>query len=213
MFLGEALFEGGHGLSTLADLIENFAIRACVHAFGVGETCGRRVIRSGIRTVAFPGLAVAVGAFIEINGAGSGENGRRGLDRILAKPSGFGNFPRAVLIDGDGDGNDDDGEQCGEKEFAEAERASRVGVRRQSEIFAYRLERLKKEMIFFDLQRTGGSEKKDGWQNGAVIYRPRKMSQRSSALKKRMAAATIQAMAAVRRELANSPILARSPVN
>src|SRR6266852_9292083 len=41
----------------------------------------------------------------------------------------------------------------------------------------------------------------------------RKMSQTSSALKKRMAAATTQAMAVVIREFANSPILERSPVN
>src|ERR1700734_897371 len=44
-------------------------------------------------------------------------------------------------------------------------------------------------------------------------YWPRKMSQRSSALKKRMAAATIQAITTVKRELANSSILLRSPVN
>src|SRR6266576_3112695 len=41
----------------------------------------------------------------------------------------------------------------------------------------------------------------------------RKMSQRSSALKKRMAAATNQATTVVRREFANSPILERLLVN
>src|SRR5579864_3911602 len=41
----------------------------------------------------------------------------------------------------------------------------------------------------------------------------RKMSQRSSALKKRIVAATVQAIICVRRELANSPIRARLPVN
>src|SRR6266481_3830125 len=41
----------------------------------------------------------------------------------------------------------------------------------------------------------------------------RKMSHTSSALKKRMAAATTQAMAVVIREFVNSPIFERSPVN
>ncbi len=39
------------------------------------------------------------------------------------------------------------------------------------------------------------------------------MSQRSSPLKKRMAIAKIQAITVVRRELANSPIIARLLVN
>src|SRR5882724_3863267 len=41
----------------------------------------------------------------------------------------------------------------------------------------------------------------------------RKMSQTSSALKNRIAAATTHAMAVVIREFANSPIFDRSPVN
>src|SRR5437667_9364736 len=41
----------------------------------------------------------------------------------------------------------------------------------------------------------------------------RKMSHTSSALKNKMAAATTHATALVNRELANSPILERSPVN
>src|SRR5713101_7682877 len=44
-------------------------------------------------------------------------------------------------------------------------------------------------------------------------YAERKMSQRSSALNKRIAAAMTQAMTWVRRELANSPIFLRSLVN
>jgi len=120
LFFRKPFFEGGHGFSTLADLVENFPVRACVHAPGVGETGGRRVIRSGVRPVAFPGLAVAVGAFIEIDGPGSGKTGRRGVDGIFAKLGGFGNSPWAVLIDGDDDGNDDDREQRSEKELAEA---------------------------------------------------------------------------------------------
>ena len=44
-------------------------------------------------------------------------------------------------------------------------------------------------------------------------YAERKMSQRSSALKNRIAAAMTQAMTMVGRELTNSPILARLLVN
>ncbi len=53
----------------------------------------------------------------------------------------------------------------------------------------------------------------DSAEEKSGAYEGRRISQSSSALKKRMAAAMTQATTAVRRELANSPILARSPVN
>src|SRR5690348_9207740 len=53
----------------------------------------------------------------------------------------------------------------------------------------------------------------EGTEDAGKNYVERKMSQRSSALKKRMAAATIQARMVVTRELVNSPILERSLVN
>src|SRR6266849_1767701 len=55
--------------------------------------------------------------------------------------------------------------------------------------------------------------KRDGVYSALYSYLERRMSQTSSALKKRMAAATTQATTMVNRELTNSPILARSPVN
>ncbi|MGC1482921.1 MAG: hypothetical protein WA789_03925 [Candidatus Acidiferrum sp.] len=40
LLFGEALFEGGHWFSALADLVKDFAIGDAVHAIGVGEACG-----------------------------------------------------------------------------------------------------------------------------------------------------------------------------
>jgi hypothetical protein len=49
----EAFFEGGHGLSALADLVENFAVGDAVYMAGVGQIRRRRVIRGGVWAVAF----------------------------------------------------------------------------------------------------------------------------------------------------------------
>src|ERR1700730_13794167 len=61
------------------------------------------------------------------------------------------------------------------------------------------------------IARGGGSRNRE--LPGSQSYSERKVSQRYSKLRKRMAAATTQAMADVAREFANSPILRRFPVN
>src|SRR6266568_6785658 len=55
--------------------------------------------------------------------------------------------------------------------------------------------------------------KPNGGYSALCCYLERKMSQTSSALKNRMAAATAQPTTTVKREFTNSPIWTRSPVN
>src|SRR6266446_743525 len=55
--------------------------------------------------------------------------------------------------------------------------------------------------------------KPNGGYSALCSYLERRMSHTSSALKNRMAAATVQATTTVKREFTNSPILVRSPVN
>ena len=128
---------------------------------GVGQACGSRVVGVGVWAVAFSGLAVAVGAFIEIDGAGRGENGRRRLDGVLAKLRGFRNRPGAVLIKSDNDHGANKGDESGENEFAELECAGRVGGGGQGGIFAYEAGRQKKEKTLYREQRdTQDAEKR-----------------------------------------------------
>ncbi len=161
LLFGEVFFEGGHGFSAFADLIENFAVGAGIHAMGISETGGPRIVRGCVRPVAFSSLPVAVGAFIEIDGARGCQSRGRRVQRIFAELGGFGNFPGAVLIESDRDEHANQAEQNCEKNFAETERASRFGGHRQGEIFAHRLARQKKEKTLHREHRdTEDAEKK-----------------------------------------------------
>ena len=70
--LREAFSEGGHRFSALADLVENLTVRNAVHVLGIDQARGRGIIASGLRSIAFSGLAVALDTFIQIDGASSG---------------------------------------------------------------------------------------------------------------------------------------------
>jgi hypothetical protein len=73
LLLREALFEGGHGFSALADLVENLTVRDAVHVLAIDQARGRGIVAGGVRSIAFSGLAVALDTFIQIDGAASGQ--------------------------------------------------------------------------------------------------------------------------------------------
>ena len=74
LLLREASFEGGHGFSALADLVENLAVRNAVHVLGIDQACRRGIVAGGVWSIAFSGLAVALDTFIEIDGTASGQS-------------------------------------------------------------------------------------------------------------------------------------------
>ena len=127
----------------MADLIEDFAVGDAAHTLGVGEARWGRIVHGGIGTIAFSCLAVTIGAFFEVDGAGGGEGCWRGLDWIFTEFCCFGNFPMSALINGNADGDANQGEEGGRKKFSKTERARRVGGDGQGEIFAYGVGRLK----------------------------------------------------------------------
>ena len=204
LILGQAISKRGHGLSAFGDLVIDCAVGDGFHVLEVGEIGGRRIVHHGFGAVAFAVVAVAFGAVVVEDLRGGSQVGWRGLEGVLEFLDVFGDSPDFFLLIGGVDRRDA-GEQKerSEKDLArfhvflwghggqensrisEGDNGSEVRGRR------YRMQR-------YDYLNS---------------YDARKMSQRSSPLKKRMAAATNQAITVVRRELANSPILARSPVN
>jgi hypothetical protein len=104
LLFGELLFKCGHGFSALADLVENLAVGNAVHMMGIDQACGRGIVAGGVWSIAFSGLAVALRAFVQIEGAASGESRCGRLDWIRPALGLFGDFPRFVFIvseDGD----------------------------------------------------------------------------------------------------------------
>ena len=71
LLLREALFEGGHGFSALADLVENLTVSNAVHVLSIDQAGGRGIVAGGVWSIAFSGLAVALDTFIQIKGAAS----------------------------------------------------------------------------------------------------------------------------------------------
>jgi hypothetical protein len=63
----------------------------------------------------------------------------------LSKLGFFGDFPFAVLVDGDEDGNANDGEERGEEQFAQAETVVRFGRRGHRRSFAHAVSGQKEE--------------------------------------------------------------------
>jgi len=100
LLLGQAFLEGGHRFSAFANLIKNLSIGDTVHVLHIGEGGGPRVIVGGVGTIAFAGFAMALDAFIEIDGASGGEGGRRRPNRIFPQLRFFGDFPGAILGNG-----------------------------------------------------------------------------------------------------------------
>jgi len=72
LLLREALFEGGHGFSALADLVENLTVSNAVHVRGIDQARRRGIVAGGVWSIAFAGFAVALDTFIQIDGAASG---------------------------------------------------------------------------------------------------------------------------------------------
>ena len=95
--------EGGHWFSALANLVEDFAVGEAIHMPGVGKAGWRRIVQGSIGAVAFPGIAVALRAFIQIDRTGGCESGRGRVDGILPALGFLWNFPFPVLIDRDED--------------------------------------------------------------------------------------------------------------
>ena len=104
LLLREAFFEGGHGFSALADLVENLAVSNAVHVLGIDQARGRGIVAGGVWSVALSGLAVALDTFIHIDGAASGQGGSGRLDGIGPALGFFGDFPWPIfIISKDGD--------------------------------------------------------------------------------------------------------------
>ena len=180
----------------MRDAVIKFSVGAIAHAVCVREAGGRRIVHGCVGTVALAGVAMAVGAFVLINGARGREHGGRGCDGVSYKLCGSGNGPVIGNVNGVSNRKRDHSKKRNENEFAEAEPARRIGSGGQEKIFAYARRGLKREN-----------------QGGMRLQWPRKINQSNSALKKRIAAATSQAIRFVRREFVNSPIFERSPVN
>jgi len=155
LLFGQAFLERRHGSSALTDLIEELPVGDATHALGVDEARGRGVIHGRVGTISLSSFAVALDAFIEIDGTSGVEGRGRRLDGILAKLGFVGDFPLAVLIDRDRDRNANQGEERSEKEFAQAESVLRVSGHRQGKIFAYGDGRLKKEMFLLTRSAQG----------------------------------------------------------
>jgi hypothetical protein len=121
LFFGEAFSKARHRLAAFADLVEELAIGDGAHVVGVDEAFGCGVVEQGFGAIAFAGIAVALGAFVQIDGSSGGEGSGRRLQRIFAELGFFGDFPFAIFVEGDGYRNANYCQKRGEKEFAEAE--------------------------------------------------------------------------------------------
>src|SRR5882672_10589224 len=109
LVFGHALFEGWHGFSALADLVEERAVGDGVHVLGVGEIGWFGIVAQGFGAVAHAVVAMTIRAVFPVESFGGLERRFGRLQRILA---GFGFFrddPRFVLVKvcvSDGDENE-----------------------------------------------------------------------------------------------------------
>jgi hypothetical protein len=161
LLFAQAFFEGRHGFSAFTDLVKKFAVGDGAHALGIVEARWRWIVEGGVRAVAFSCIAVALDAFIEIYGVGGGEGRWRRLEGVFALFGFLGDFPFAVLIDRDKDGDADDSEESCENDFAQAKSALRCVGHGQREIFAYPVGRQKKEKLYAEDTETQRPQKKE----------------------------------------------------
>src|SRR6266478_9808908 len=106
---GHALFEGGHGLSALADLVEERAVGDDVHVLRVGEIGWFGVVAHGFGAVALAAVAMTIRAVFPVDNFGGLERRFGRLQRILPGLGFLGNDPRFVLLKvcvSDGDENE-----------------------------------------------------------------------------------------------------------
>ncbi len=151
--------------------------------------------------ISFATIAMALGALIHINPPGCLQRRFRRLEGILEFFDFFGDNPGPVTLEYRvGNHNANQCKERSENQFASLEVALRVGGHVDEENSRTSRMRVKAELHPLELRIL-------------VTDYERKISQRSSALKKRIAAATIHAITTVIRELTNSPILARLLVN
>src|SRR4029077_16215927 len=90
--------ERRHGLSALADLIKNFAVRDGVHAPSVSEVGGGRRVHHSLGAIAFAVFAVALGALLQINLSCCLQSGLRRRERIPQSPHFLRNNPWLVSL-------------------------------------------------------------------------------------------------------------------
>jgi len=109
LIFGHALFEGGHGLSALADLVEERAVGDGAHVLDVCEIGWLRIVAHGFGAVALAAVAMTIGAVFPVESFGGLERRLGRLQRILAGLGFFRDDPRFVLLKvsvSDGDEND-----------------------------------------------------------------------------------------------------------
>jgi len=176
LLLRNAVFERGHWSSSGSDLIKNFPVRHAVHPYNVGEVGGRGRVRSGFWSVTLARNAMALRALVAVDLSGGFQIGIGGLQRVFQAFVFGRDHPGSVLVENgiaDDDANDE--EQKNEESLPGGK------IRLWSSVHS-------DEEFSHNGERNGVSERHRNDQLG------RKMSQSSSPLKKRIAAATIQAM-------------------
>ncbi len=72
LLLGELPFKRGHGFSAFADLVENLAVGNAVHVLGIDQASRRGIVAGGVGSIPLSCLAMALRAFVLIEGAASG---------------------------------------------------------------------------------------------------------------------------------------------
>src|SRR6266404_3621083 len=89
LVFGHALFEGGHGLSTLADLVEERTVGDGVHVLRVGEIGWFGIVAQGFGAVALAAVAMTIRAVFPVESFGGLE---RRFGRLQRIPAGLGFF-------------------------------------------------------------------------------------------------------------------------
>ena len=72
LLFGELPFKRGHGFSAFADLVKNLTVCNAVHVVGVDQARGRGIVAGGVGSIPLSCLAMALRAFVLIEGAASG---------------------------------------------------------------------------------------------------------------------------------------------
>src|SRR5712664_3457712 len=109
LVFGHALFEGRHGFSALADLVEERSVGDGIHVPGVSEIGWFGIVAHGFGAVALAAVAMTIRAVFPVESFGGLERRFGRLQRILPGLGFFGNDPRVVLLKvciSDGDENE-----------------------------------------------------------------------------------------------------------
>src|SRR5277367_6452002 len=132
---------------------------------GVDEAVGGGVVEGGFGAIAFAGVAVALGAFVQVDGAGGDQGSARGSKRIFAELGFVGDFPFAVFVKGDDYGNANHYEKKGEEQLAESEIALGVGYHGQGLDFRTGKRRTKDEENENAETRSAQKKRNGAWES------------------------------------------------